>query len=189
MAVNTSNVAAGKPTIGGAISVAAKGTTLPTDAVTALSSAFKGLGYVSEDGLTNQNTATVEQIKAWGGDVVLTPSTEKTDYFIFTLIEILNVDVLKFVYGANAVTGDLTTGITLAASSQEADECVLVIDMVLNGALKRIVLPKAKVNSIDDIVYQDGSPVGYPCTVTALPDENGITHYEYIINDPSGPSF
>ena len=189
MSVNTSNVAAGKPTIGGAISVAPKGTTLPNDAVTALGSAFKGLGYVSDDGLTNQNTATVEQIKAWGGDVVLTPSTEKTDYFIFTLIEILNVDVLKFVYGASAVSGDLDTGITLAASSKEADECVLAIDMVLNGALKRIVLPKAKVNSIDDIVYQDGEPVGYPCTVTALPDENGVTHYEYIINDPEGPSF
>lgn len=188
MAVNTSNVAAGKPKIGGAISVAAKGTTLPTDAISTLDSAFKDLGYVSEDGLTNQNTATTEQIKAWGGDVVLTPSTEKTDYFIFTLIEILNVDVLKFVYGSSAVSGDLETGITLAASSQEADECVLAIDMVLNGALKRIVLPKAKVNSIGDIVYVDGEPVGYPCTVTALPDASGNTHYEYIINDPSAPS-
>lgn len=189
MSVNTSNVAAGKPTIGGAISVAPKGTTLPTDAITDLGSSFKGLGYVSEDGLTNQNTASVEQIKAWGGDVVLTPSTEKPDYFVFTLIEILNVDVLKFVYGASAVTGDLETGITLIASAKEPDECVLAVDMILNGALKRIVIPKAKVNSVGDIVYQDGQPIGYPCTVTALPDSEGNTHYEYIINDPSGPSF
>ena len=189
MSVNTSNVAAGKPSIGGAISAAPKGTTLPTDAITALGSAFKSLGYCSEDGLTNQNTASVEQVKAWGGDIVLTPSTEKQDNFVFTLIEILNVDVLKFVYGSSAVSGGLDTGITLTATSKEADECVLAVDMVLNGALKRIVLPKAKIQSIGDIVYQDGSPVGYPCTVTALPDNSGITHYEYIINDPEGPSF
>lgn len=189
MGVNTSNVAAGKPKKGGAISVAPKGTTYPQDAITDPSEAFAGLGYVSEDGLTNQNTASVEQIKAWGGDVVLTPATEKPDYFTFTLIEILNVDVLKFVYGADAVSGDIDTGITLIASAKEADECVLLFDMILNGALKRIVIPKAKVNSVGDIVYQDGQPVGYPCTVTALPDSEGNTHYEYIINDPAGPSF
>lgn len=186
---NTSNVAAGKPSIGGAIFVAPKGTTLPTDAITPLSAEYKGLGYVSEDGLTNQNTATVEQIKAWGGDVVLTPSTEKPDYFTFTLIEILNVDVLKFVYGSTNVTGDLDSGITLKATSKEAEECVLVIDMILNGALKRTILPKAKLNSVGDITYQDGQPVGYPCTTTALPDAEGSTHTEYIINDPAGPSF
>ena len=42
-----SNVSVGKPAVGGAIYRAAKGTTLPTDATTALGSSFKQLGYVS----------------------------------------------------------------------------------------------------------------------------------------------
>lgn len=184
---NTSYVAAGKPKIGGAISVAPANTEYPENATGTLTG-FSNLGYVSEDGLTNQNTATVEQVKAWGGDVVLTPSTEKPDYFIFTLIEILNTDVLKFVYGENNVSGDLDSGITVAATSEEAEECVIAVDMVVNGALKRVVIPKGKINSIGDIVYSDGAPVGYPCTVTALPDSSGVTHYEYIINDPGTPS-
>ena len=185
---NTSNVGTGKPKIGGAIFAAAANTTLPSDATTSLDSAFKGLGYVSEDGLTNTNTASTEQVKAWGGDIVLTPSTEKEDTFTFTLIEILNVDVLKFVYGDSNVSGALETGITIAANNGDAPEKVLAIDMVINGALKRIVIPKGKVTSIGDIQYVDGSPVGYPVTLTAFPDGAGNTHYEYVINDPNIPS-
>ena len=40
----SANVSVGKPKIAGAVYVAPLGTTLPTDAVTALATAFKGLG-------------------------------------------------------------------------------------------------------------------------------------------------
>lgn len=71
MANTVANVSAGKPAVGGAVSVAALGSTLPTDSTTALDAAFKSLGYCSEDGLTNSNSPESDQINAWGGDVVL----------------------------------------------------------------------------------------------------------------------
>ena len=67
MGNTASYVSVGKPNLSGAVYVAPKGTTLPTDATTSLGAAFTCLGYVSEDGLENQNELDSGEIKAWGG--------------------------------------------------------------------------------------------------------------------------
>lgn len=181
MATTAGNVSAGKPKIGGAVFRAASGTTAPTDATTALAAAFKDLGYCSEDGLVNSNSPETTDIKAWGGDTVLTLQEEKTDTFQLTLIEVLNEDVLKAVYGSANVTGTLSTGLTVTANATEPEEGVWAIDMVLNSnSVKRIVIPKGKISELGDITYADSDAIGYEITITAIPDENGNTHYEYI---------
>ena len=177
----TAYVTAAKPKVGGAIYSAPLGTALPTDATTDLHANFKALGFVSEDGVKNANSPSSENLKAWGGATVNTLQKEKEDTFTYKLVEALNVDVLKEVYGADNVTGDLETGITITANSQEMQEHSIVIDMVLkDGILKRIVIPQAKVSEVGEIVYADSENVGYETTLTALPDEQGNTHYEYI---------
>lgn len=175
-----SNVTTGKPKVAGAIWRAPIGTTLPTDATSDLNAAFKDLGFVSEDGVTNTNSPDSEKIKAWGGQIVLVVSVERQDTFSFTLIETLNPEVAKAVYGDNNVT-EGQNGFSVTANADLALDAAYVIDMRMKGgALKRIVIPQGSVSELGDVVYKDDEAVGYEITIDALPDEQGNNHYEYI---------
>lgn len=178
---NAQNVTSGKPYEGGAVFVAPLGTTLPTSALEALDDAFANVGYISEDGVTNSNAPSTENTKAWGGDIVLNTVTEKPDTYGFTMLEVMNEDALKSVYGASNVSGDLTNGMTIHANSKNVPELAFVIDMIYKGNIrKRVVIPDATVVLSGDITYADGSAVGLPVTLSAYPDSNGDTHIEYI---------
>lgn len=184
MANDALNVTTGRPKVGGAIHRAALGSTLPVDASSALDAAFKSLGYVSEDGVTNSNSPESESIKAWGGDTVSSFQTGKEDTFQLTLIEAMSEDVLKAVYGATNVT-KADGKLTIIANSDEQESACWVIDMVLKGEkLKRIVIPNGKISAVGDVVYKDNEAIGYQITITAVAytDEAGKTgtHWEYI---------
>lgn len=179
---DATNVTAGKPKIGGAIFAAPVGTPLPTSTTEALDDAFKNLGYCSDAGLVNSTNIEVQKIKAWGGDTVLVIQSSKDDTYKFTLLEVKNVDVLKYVYNSDNVSGDLETGITIKANGSEAEEHSIVIDMIMrDNTAKRIVIPSGKVSEVGDINYTDEDAVGYETTLDCTPDTAGNTHYEYIL--------
>lgn len=185
---NASNVSTGKPAIGGAIFIAPLGTTLPTNATDTLDAAFENVGYISEDGYTNSNSPETDSIKAWGGDVVANPLTEKEDTFQWAMIEASNVVVLKAVYGDTNVTGDLETGIEVRANNREAMERAIVIDTLMKeNIIKRTVIPRAALTEVGDIVYKDDELIAYETTFSAHPDESIAydTHREYLIAAPA----
>lgn len=178
--MDTANVTSAKPNKAGAVFNAVLGTELPTDTTATLDSAFKNLGFVSEDGITNTNSPSCEDTKAWGGDIVMSSQTEKKDEWKLKLIEANNVNVLKVIYGSANVSGTLAEGIAVKANSNEVEASCWVIDTILkDGAKKRIVIPNGKITAIGDIAYKDKEPIGYEITINAVPDKDGNTHYEY----------
>lgn len=182
---DVSNVTTGKPRIGGAVYRAPKGTPLPISVREALNPAFVSMGYISEDGVTNSNAIESSDQKAWGGDTVLTLQTGKTDTFQMKFLETKNVNVLKAVYGADNVSGNLETGLVVRANSQEAEAGAWIIDMILrDNSAKRIVIPEGKITALGDIAYTDGEATGYDATITAMPYAGfeGDTHRELLQN-------
>ena len=169
MANTVDYVSTGKPAGVGAIWRAPLGTALPASVDAVLDNAFNCLGYCSEDGFTQSTSISTENIKAWGGDVVDTPMTEKIETDQFKAIESLNVDVLKAAYGDDNVTGTAAAGITVRHNANDQKACVIVVDMFLrNGGKQRIVIPNAKLTSLGDVVYKDNEAIGYDMTFTAL---------------------
>lgn len=179
-------VSTGKPKTTGAIYRAPTGSTLPTDASTALDAAFKELGFVSEDGVVNNNSGDNDEYYAWGGTPVLAMDGGKSDEWTLTLIESLNPEVLKTVYGEANVTVS-GTQIKVSAGIGQRENSAYVIDMILKGgALKRVVIPSAAISEVGEIVYKDDEPIGYELTLKAMDDGTGHTHYEYIQTAAAG---
>jgi len=174
-------VSTGKPKSTGAVFRAPKGTTAPTDATTALASAFKCLGHVSEDGLENANDLEVSEIKVWGGLIVYRSLNSLNDTFSLKLLESENPETLKAVYGASNVTVDGSGNITVNVKADDPEEGVWVFETRLrNGLAKRIVIPDGAITARDPITYNDTDAIAYGITVSAYPDSNGKTHTEHI---------
>ena len=182
MTADPKKTSVGKPAIGGGVFRAPLGTTLPTDATTDLASAYKNMGYISDDGVVNSKTRENTEVNAWGGDKVRDLQTKKTDTFQMTFIEARNTEVLKAVHGDDNVTqsGGM---ITIRENAKELDNAVWVIDEIMNdGYLKRTVIPDGKVTDVGDVTHKDDTLLGYQATISAYPHSayGGDTHREFI---------
>lgn len=184
MAGIATNVTAGKPNTSGAVFTAPAGTTLPTSASAALNSAFKDMGFVSEDGVTKSTSISTTTIKEWGGAPVLVTQDEKIVSVKLKLIEYKRKDVHSFVHGSNNVT-ESSGAITVKINAEDPGEQAMVIDMTLRGNIDyRMVIPRGKITAIGDTVYKSNEAVAYDITITTMLDDAGYAVYEYQAPHP-----
>jgi len=165
-------VTTGKPKVTGAVfrALIQAGSSIeyPTDATTELSDAFVHQGYITEDGVTLNNNQTKETVKAWGGDIVLNNITDKGYTWAFSLMEHLNANVHKTVYGDNNVTvGDGMT--TIKATGDVSGPSAWVIDRVnKNGKADRVIIYEADITEVGETTFRDEDAVVYPLTITPV---------------------
>ncbi len=180
MAENAQNVYVAAPKAGGAVWSAPAGTTVPTDAVSPLPEAFKSLGYISEDGISNEVENDTDDIKAYGRKTVRTVQTSRKETFKFTPIE-TNAQTLAEQYGDDNVTVDASGNIKVLHNARARAPRVYVVETLLDeGKVSRDVIPCGRVTEVGEKKYADGEALASEITVTCEPDEDGNTAYTYI---------
>lgn len=170
----------------GYIWVAPLGTAIPTDATTELNTAFVGLGYLSEDGLTEPASFEPgDDIVAAGGDTVAQADPTFSKTWTGTCIEALNEDLLKVAYGSANVTvtpaGESDGSITVKEQAGDIEHHVIVIDEMLKGGRKRRnVMADATFLITGDISHVHTALVNFEFTITAYPTADQPAQTQYI---------
>lgn len=183
---NANNVVAGKPLATGGVLIGDPDATAPTDATTALAADFKALGYVGEDGLTEATDRSTDKVRAWGGDTVKVLQTDFAVTYSFTLIETLNGDVLKTIYGDDNVDTTAATSTKGALHAVKINGDVLprkafVFEVKDGDARIRIHVPNGQITEVGEVTYSDSEVVGYAVTVEAFRDEAlGANALKYV---------
>ncbi|WP_394894922.1 phage tail tube protein [Bifidobacterium longum] len=184
MAASTVNdstmMSLGKFKVGGYAYRAPAGTALPTDASTALPDAFKLLGYLSEDGLTNTTDTDTTEIKDANGTTVMKVITSYAESYQFALLEVLRAEAAKMRYNTGAVTGT-DKSMTIKHQMPSDEDFVLVFEIAMTGDVKdRLVIGNATRAEFGDRQVHAGDAQVYDVTVSANDMGNGVTAIEYI---------
>lgn len=176
---NQANVSAGKGVKGGYIFSAPVGTTLPTDIETELNTAFKCLGFISEDGYVETVEEDSNDIVDLNGDLMDSSNSNRVESAQFTLAEI-KAETLKRQYGENNVT-DEDGIITVHHNSDSHSVFAYVLELVLkNGRRWRKVIPQGQSSELDDLTVASSELCQRALTMKYLTDEAGNTCYDYI---------
>lgn len=184
MANSVNNVVVGKPLVTGGVLVAPRGSTLPTDATTALDAAFKALGYVTDNGVVKSEKRNTGTIAAWGGDTIAATKKGMDVTIKLSLAEFLNAAVQGLVYGTSNVTTTAATAtkgnlLKVVGTSQSTPRNSWVIEVLSDIAHVRVVLPDARVMDVGDTTFKDDAIAAADVTVQAFPDATGAYFYVY----------
>ena len=176
------NITIGRPKAGGAIYFAPAGTTLPTDATTALAEAFVNLGYVTEDGITTSVAEEANEIKAWGPETVMVSQNDYGETATFNLLETIRPAVLQYMRGNANVTIGSDGSIKSGTTGEQLPRGVIVVETIQNNGsanprIHRIVYGDCQVTDRSgDQTYNNSDPVTFPVTITAYKfDSQAIT--------------
>jgi hypothetical protein len=178
---SASNVAVGKPNLAvcGGVLYGKVGAPAITDATTQIPEDYVSAGYVSDEGVSETSDRSTEEIHVWGGRKVRTVQTEYGVTLSFGLIESVNADVLKFVFGDDNVVAD-GKNITVKRNEKVLPHISLVVDMLDGDNARRLYAANAQITEVDEITYADGEAITYTVTVSCDPDDNGDSLSEFI---------
>lgn len=179
----TLNANAVRVAVTGAAYVAPPKATLPTDATSPWHTAFTDIGWISDDGITESNSADSTEIKGWqGGATVRKVISSSEMTFKLTAIETSKTVLELYHKGSKVVT---TSGKSvLAVKAPGPDRRTFGFDVIDGSSHIRIVIPDGEVTETGDITYKGDEALSYELTITAYPGADGTVAIKYS-DDPA----
>lgn len=146
----------------------------PINATSALHASFAGLGYVSDDGVTENWEDSVDDIIAWQSATnVRSATTESKLSLAATLIETTGA-ILQTFHRGSVVAATLDgSGYKIDVKPVQADPSSWVLDVLDGPKLYRVYVGLGEVVERGEIMYANGQPIAYPITLRGYPDANG----------------
>lgn len=141
--------------------------------------AFKHLGFVSEDGIEENEDRPTTSIFAWGRDLVAKPQESYDLTVTFTLYEYLNPEVAKIRYNSTNVTATAataTTGalMTIVQTAQVGDMTTWLIDSFGPGGKRfQKFFPLGQFINADAMNISHKNVLAHRMTITFYPDSSG----------------
>ena len=167
----------------GTVWVAPKGTALPDDTTTPLNAAFKSVGFISEDALTESLAITTERLRAWQRPVgIRTLTTEVEWTFQFGMLETSPL-VLDLYYGGAESTVDTGVATTEILAWPTSTQRAMVIQIEDGTVTTRYAIPVVEIGDREEVNHSNTEGTIWGVTVNVMGssiDQMGFR----ITNDP-----
>jgi hypothetical protein len=156
------------------------GTALPTDATTGLIAAYKDVGTITDDGITDSTSQDSTDFYSWQGNtLVATLLGQYNKTFKFAASE-TNGQTLALLYPGSTLT-QTGTGVTVAEKPPVKDVRTWVFHGISDsGKLQRVVIPLGQVSERGDLVWSSKDLTVYEFTVKCFVDASGNVAYRYF---------
>lgn len=171
MAVNVQNAFVGRPPIdGGVYHRAPLGTPRPTDALSALDSAYLDHGAVGEDGVAVNQTRDTTDVKMMGGETFVNVQTNYDEQVVITMMETDRPAVLATTFGdqnVEIVPATAQHGLqkTIYHTSEPLPISHHVIDTVYGIKTKRYYIDLGQVINLAEVKDLHSDATKYTLTI------------------------
>jgi hypothetical protein len=158
----------------GGVFIAPTGSTMPTDATSALDAAFGELGYISEDGVNFGMEQSRDPLNAWQSASPIRYLQSSREFMASFELMQWNEDTLLLAFNGGQFTDNLdgTWDFDLPLPEEDA-EFAMVIEAIDGVYKSRFVFERVTMTELGEIPLQRGDSANFPVTVKVLTQANG----------------
>jgi hypothetical protein len=154
----------------------------PTNAGTALNAAFKAVGAISEDGITEASSQDRTDIYIWqGATLARRIPGQFTRTWTIGVAEVNAVTVAAHFPGSTIT--QTVEGLAIAEKPPTSDIRQWVIEGIDGARKERIYIPRGEITDRGDVVWSSGAITIREWTLSAYVDGSGYIDYRWLIDD------